>query len=470
MNRQNFGLIITNRSFFPAHLVGEARDALVSKLNTLGFGSVYLTEKETNLGAVVEYEEAVACAKLLRKNAEELLGIIVLLPNFGEESAVADAIELSGLDLPVLVVACDDDMNKLDLSTRRDAFCGKISVCNNLYQRGIKFSQTKTHTVTLESNEFTNDIRRFSAVCNVFAGLKNSRIAAFGTRPNAFHTVRFSEKLLQKHGVTVVTIDMTDVIATATERDDTAAISDKVAEIKAYGKVVPDISDDKLQRQARLCLTLEDFVTKNHCSMSAVQCWDAIQNHYGCATCLSMSMMGDKNLPSACEMDVTGAMTMKVLSLASGSAAAYMDWNNNVGNDRDRCITLHCSNFPKSFFNADIEIGNLDVLATTLGAESCFGACKAQVAEGPMTFCKITTDDSKGIMKAYVGEGEFLADHVDTKGGVAMCHVEDLQSLLHYICDNGYEHHVAFCRGHVADAVQEALERYMGIEVHRHKA
>lgn len=180
-------------------------------------------------------------------------------------------------------------------------------------------------------------------------------------------------------------------------------------------------------------------------------------------------MMGNAGKPSACESDVTGALSMLAAGLAAGSPAALMDWNNNIADDRDNCICLHCANFPKEFFRSDIEIECLDVLGSTLGKENCFGACKGQVAEGNMTFVRFTTDDTRGILKAYVGEGQFEAKAIPTKGGVANCRVPHLQQLLQYICKNGFEHHVCFVRGHVADILEEALSTYIGIEVYRHR-
>lgn len=471
MKKQTFGLIITTRSFFPSHLVKTAKEEITKKLTDLGYDYVMVSEKDTDLGAVLSYDEAVTCAKLFKANAEDISGIIVILPNFGEETGVADAIELASLDVPILVQACDDDFDKMGLDNRRDAFCGKLSLCNNLYQRGIKFSTTKTHTCKITSDAFTDDLLNFAAVCRITSGVKNMRIAAIGARPSAFHTVRFSEKILQKHKIGVHTVDMSEIIFTAMNMPTDDTVTVKVAEIKAYGNIPADISDEKILKQAKLCIAMENFVDDNHCQASAVQCWDSVQNNYGCATCLGMSMMGEKGKPSACEMDITGALTMYAFRQAANSAPAYMDWNNNVKDDRDMCICLHCSNFPKSFFGKEnIEISNLDVLATTLDVDKCFGACKGQVAAGPMTFAKISTDDTRGVLKLYVGEGEFLADKVDTKGGVANCRVGGLQDLLHYMCDNGYEHHVSFVRGHVADAMAEAFGKYIGAEVYRHKA
>ncbi len=463
-----FGVIVTNRSYFPDHLVADAREQILAKLAHLGHEAVILSETDTHQGAVQTYSDAKKYAEVFRKNQDRIDGIIVILPNFGDETAVATAIDLAKLNVPVLVQACDDNLDKMQIENRRDAFCGKLSLCNSLYQRGIKFTNTTLHTCAIDSEEFDQDLQRFAAVCRVVKGLSTARIGAIGTRPDPFHTVRFSEKLLQAAGITVSVVDMSDIIFKALKMETNAEVLAKVTEIKDYGKIAPGIDEEKVVKQAKLTIVLEDWINENECDASAIQCWDALENHYGCAPCLAMSMMGEKGMPSACEMDVTGALTMYALGLASGEPSGYLDWNNNYMDDRDKCVTLHCANFPKSFFGTEFEIANLDVLATTLGAENCFGACKANLVPGPITYAKITTDDRNGKIKVYLGEGEITTDSVDTKGGVGVCHVNDLQGLLDYICKNGFEHHVAMNRGLVADVLEEAFSNYLGWEVYRH--
>ena len=469
MKTTTFGVIITNRSFFPAHLVKVERAKILAKLSDKGFNTVILSEDDTPLGAVMTYADAQACAKLFSANRDVIDGILVILPNFGDEVGVSTAIDLARLNVPILVQACDDSLDLMQLENRRDAFCGKLSLCNNLYQRDIKYTVTTQHTCDIDSPEFEADLASFAAVCRVVRGMRTARIAAIGTRPDAFHTVRFSEKLLQKYGITTAVVDMSEIIFAALDMEVTPQVKAKILEIKTYGKISPSIEESKIILQAKLILTIERWVVEHNCDASAIQCWDSIQNNYGVATCLSMSMMGEKGLPSACEMDVTGALTMYALYLASGNASAYFDWNNNFAADRNKCVSLHCSNFPASFFgHSDFEIGNLGVLGTTLGSDHCFGACKAQIKEGPMTFAKITTDDKNGKIKLYVGEGEFLKDPVKTEGGVAVCSVPDLQGLMRYMTQNGFEHHVAMNRSNVAGVLEEALGNYLGWDVHRH--
>ena len=472
MSKQTFGIIITTRSFFPSILAKTARQDIIGLLEKLGHDYVIVDENETNFGAVMTLSNAKACAELFSIRKKDITGIIVIMPNFGDELGVSEALERSGLNVPILVQACDDEMDKLGMATRRDAFCGKISLCNNLRQRGMPFSLTAKHTCKIDSPEFENDLAQFASICNVVRGLRGSRIAMLGARPNAFNTVRFSEKILQKYGISVQTVDLSEVISAANQNDlfDDAAISAKETEISAYGKIPESIGKEKISKQARLCLAMEKFVTDLECDASTVQCWDSLENNYGCAACLGMSMMGEKGKPSACESDVTGAVSMLIADLAAGAPPALMDWNNNVDSNENACIALHCSNFPKSFFGGgEMEIGCLDVLGSVLGEENTFGACKAQVAQGPMTFLRVTTDDTCGKMKMYVGEGFFEQTHVPTKGGVAFCSIPNLQELMRHVCINGYEHHVCFVRGHVAGIVQEAMEKYFGIEVYRHR-
>ncbi len=468
MKQQVFGVIVSTRSFFPSHLAAEARAQIQAVLSRLGYGCVMVNEQETAHGAVLTYEEARICARLFQQNRDQISGILVVLPNFGEELGVAEAIQLAGLNVPVLVQACDDDFDKLDMNSRRDAFCGKISVCNNLYQRGIPYSLTALHTCPLGSAQFETELQKFAGVCRVVNGLRGARIAMLGARPAAFNTVRFSEKILQQHGIAVQTADLSEILFRAMQYQDVGKVAAKTEEIRAYGNLPEDIGPELLEKQAKLCLAIGETVDELQCDASTVQCWDSVENNYGCAACLAMSMMGNRGRPSACESDVTGAVSMLAAGLAAQAPAALMDWNNNFQDDCDKCIALHCANFPRDFFGAEIEIGCLDVLGSTLGKENCFGACKGQVAAGEMTFLRFTTDDARGVLKAYVGEGRFEEEAIPTKGGVANCRVEHLQELMRYICKNGFEHHVCFVRGHVADILEEALRTYMKIEVYRH--
>lgn len=467
--KQTFGVIIATRNIFNFQLAVDARKKVLSKLETMGFDTVILPSSETPTGNIEGYPDAVKCADLFKRNADLIEGIIVILPNFGDELGVVNTIYLSGLKVPVLVQACDDDNDKVDVKSRRDAFCGKLSVCNNFYQYGIKFTDTIYHTYGLVSNEFTLDVLKFAAICRVVKGLKNLRVGAIGTRPIGFQTMRSSEKLLQQTGITIVPVDMSEIIAAAEKIKDTDTIvTEKVKAIQAYGtcKVT---SKDKIARQARFGIAIENWIAANDINISALQCWESIEKNYGCAACVTMSMMGEKLMPSACEVDITGSISMYALALAAQTPSALLDWNNNFGEDRNKVVCTHCSNYPKSFFQNDIEIESLDVLGTVLGSEDTFGAVKGKVAPGKMTYFRISTDDQRGIITSYLGEGEITDDRYGMDGGIAVCRIPELQDLMKFICKFGFEHHVAMVRGNVADILEEAIGNYLGWELYRHE-
>jgi len=470
MKEITFGVVVGTRGFFNPKLAEKGRKDLIVLLDKLGYKYLIISEKDTPYGVVETVEDAKKCAKLFRDNYEKIDGVIVSLPNFGDEIGIATTLNLAKLDVPVLVQACDDDINKMEMVNRRDAFCGKLSVCNNLYQYNIKFTNTSLHTYDINSKEFTSDLDYFARVCRVVKGLKTARIAQIGTRPGAFQTVRYSEKLLQDSGITVIPVDLSEIIAAANGiKDGGKEVSAKVSEIKNYGCIPNSISEEKIIKSAKLNIAIEKFISENACVAGAVQCWTSIQNNYGCAACLPMSMLGDKGIPMACETDITGAITMYAMYLASGEPSGYLDWNNNFKDDRNKCINFHCSNYPKRFIAKDFEISNLDILGASIGYEKCFGACKGNIAPGEMTFAKISTDDSWGVIKAYFGEGEFTDDFVETPGGRVVCRIENLQVLMDYMCQNGFEHHVAMNRSKVAAVLNEAFTKYMGWKVYWHK-
>jgi L-fucose isomerase-like protein len=468
--KDKLGVIVGTRGFFNPALAGEGRRQLLGKLDAMGQEYVVLPESATPTGAVEALEDARRCARLFDEHRNEIGGVVVSLPNFGDELGIVNALNFAQLDVPVLVQATDDDIDKVGVSQRRDAFCGKLSVCNNLYQYGIPFTDTTFHTCPVDSDEFTTDIQFFSRVCRVVNGLRGARIGAVGARPAAFQTMRISEKLLQDSDITVLTVDLSEIIFAAQALgNDAAEVKEKVAAIRDYGAIPESIADDKVVRQARLSVALENWIAENEIVAAGVQCWTSVQQNYGCAACLSMSMLSDRLIPCCCEVDVGGAISMYALVLASGNPAALLDWNNNYGADRDKCVNTHCSNYPKGFFQSDIEISNLDVLGESLGEDICFGAVKGRVAAGPMTFFRISTDDTIGEIKAYLGEGEFTDDPFGMAGGIAVCRVPELQQLLKFMCRNGFEHHVAMVRSHCVDAIREALTTYLGWGLYVHE-
>lgn len=468
MAQLTLGIIIGNRDFFPDVLVGEARRDLLKLFGELGIDAVILDEQATKLGAVETWEHAKRCADLFRANRDRIQGVVVCLPNFGDEKGVADTLKLAGLNVPVLVQAYPDGLDQLSVERRRDAFCGKISVCNNLRQYGIPFSLTEDHTVHPLSAEFRAELEDFAAQCRVVGGLRKARIGAVGARPNAFNTTRYSEKLLQAAGISVNTMDLSDVFGRASRlADDDQRVKDKINEICGYAAAA-QVPGSALTRMAKLAVVLLEWMEVNDLDASAIQCWSSMQQNFGVNVCTVMSMMSERLLPSACEVDIAGVVGMYALQLASGRPSALVDWNNNYGGDKNKCVFFHCGNWAKSFL-PDVEIGTAPILGTTLGEENTYGALSGRTPSGPVTFARVSTDDLNGCIRAYVGEGRFTDDPLATFGSRAVVEVPNLPKLMRHICRNGFEHHAAMSASSCARRLAGAFETYLGWPVYCHE-
>ena len=467
MKKTTFGVIVGNRGFFPDILAKQGRKDILDVLKKNGFNTVALSMQDTKYGAVETFEDAKKCAALFAKKADAIDGIIVTLPNFGDEKGVAEAIKRSGLCVPILIHAEPDAAAKMTIANRRDSFCGKISVCNNLRQAGIAYTLTKSHTMKVASAEFNKELEDFASVCRIVRGLNNVRFGAIGARTGAFNTVRYSEKILELYGIAVETIDLSEILGKV-ERlsDNDRGVKAKLNSIKGYvpTKAIPA---GALLKMAKFGYVIDRWIRDVEVVGTAIQCWTSLEEFFGITPCTLMSMMSETLVPSACEVDITGLLGMYILQLAGGQPSAILDWNNNYGDDPDKCVVFHCSNLPKSFFKSP-KMDYQEIIAGAVGKENTYGTVVGRIAPGKMTFCRTTTDDTAGLISAYMGEGDFTNDKLDTFGGYGVLKVPNLQALLEYVCNMGFEHHVAANRCQKADAIAEALDNYMGWEVYLH--
>lgn len=466
--KQTFGLLVGNRGFFPDALAKEGHEVLSKLLVKLGYGVVVLSPKDTKFGAVETWSDAKKCADLFKKNREKIDGIIVTLPNFGDERGIAETLKLAALDVPVLIHAWADDAAKMTIKHRRDSFCGKMSACNNLVQYSIPFSLTEEHTMDPFTVAFAEEIHDFAATCRVVKGMRNCRLGALGARPAAFNTVRFSEKLLQDAGISVETLDLSEAFGRVEKlKDSDPKVKARIKAIEGYVKT-KGVPKAALTKMAKFAIIVDEWMQSADLDITAVQCWTSMEEYFGVVPCTWMSMMSNVLKSSACEVDAGGAIAMHALALASGSPSALLDWNNNYGDDPDKCVAFHCSNLPKAFFQ-DCAMDYQEIIAGTVGKQNTFGTVVGRIKPGPMTYARVSTFDNEGTIAAYLGEGMFTDDTLQTFGGYGVMEIPDLQLLLQYICENGFEHHVAVNRGQVARAVHEAWDNYLGWDVYWHE-
>ena len=464
-DKTTFGVIVGNRDVFPDNLAKEGRLEIIEVLDELGYNYIILGEEDTKYGVVETFNDAKICADLFKKNKDKISGILVILPNFGDEKGISNTIKLSNLNVPVLVHASSDEIDKMDRKNRRDAFCGKISVTNVLYQYGIPFTLTKNHTCPIKSDEFKEDIKSFENVCRIVKKLRNARLGQIGTRPNAFETVRYSEKILEFNGITIEPIDLSEIFGYIKQLDNNdQKVLDKIEFIKNYTSTKV-ISENNLIKLAKLAVVIEEWVKENELDGFAFQCWPSIQDNFGIVPCAVMSMFSEGLVPAACEVDISGLIGMLILQIASGTPSAILDWNNNYGDNPTKMVLFHCSNLPKSFFQ-DTRMTIHPIISDLKGKDVSFGAIQGRIKTKPCTLLRVETDDLYGEIKALVVKGSYTDDPLDTFGGYGVIEISNLQGILKTVCKEGFAHHVAASLSEVKDIVIEALTKYLGWNVY----
>ena len=463
--KTTFALFFGNRGFFPASLQASARRELTETLEKLGHKTIALDESATRHGAVETPAEGGIYAEFLRQNHGKFGGVILCLPNFGDETGAIAALKNCGV--PILVQAYPDDLDKMAPEVRRDAFCGKFSVMDVFYQYGLKFTALQPHTVSPTSATFAQNVDYFDRLCRVYGGMKDMVVGAVGARTTAFKTVRIDELALQRHGITMETLDLSDIFARMDAlADGDGQVGAKAQTLRSYTswEGVPEAAFIKL---AKLGVVLDRVVDEYKMDCLAVRCWVEMQQVLGVSPCVLLSEMNNRHLATACEVDVGNAVTMRALGLASGEVTTCLDWNNNYGDDANKCILFHCGPVPQAMMTGKGQVTDHAILANAVGPGCGWGCNCGRIAATDFTFGSMMTDE--GRLKFYLGEGRFTADEIpaDFFGCAGVAQLPDLQSTLQTIGYLGHRHHVSVSPSRVAAPIQEAFEKYLGYEVER---
>ena len=463
-NKTCFAIMYGNRGFFPASLVEEARREVPQALSALGYESISLEAEATRFGGIETVEEARKYANFLREHRGKFDGVILSLPNFGDENAAALALKESGV--PIFVHAYPDDLDKMSPATRRDSFCGKLSIMDVLKQNGVKFTIRPPHVVRPGSTKFNENIDFFAGVCRIVSGLKGMVVGEMGARTTPFKTVRIDELALQKYDITVETFDLSDVFSRMNALDPAAELylekSTYLQNISSW-RGVPERALDGL---VRLGVVLDTMIEEYGMDAISFRCWTEIQAQYGISPCLITADLMGKGVPAACEVDTGSAVAMHILGLASEEPTMILDWNNNYGDDENKCILFHCGNVtPSLMVESSGKITDHEILKSTVGTGRGFGCNQGRIAPGDFTFSNLLSEN--GDIKMYLGEGRFTEDEIPSVffGCSGVAEIENLQGVLTYLGRSGHRHHVTTTPGIVQESVKEALGNYIGFEL-----
>jgi len=461
--KSTFALFIGNRGFFPAWLLEGARQEMGEVLKNLGHEVLMFDAGATRYGAVETVREGQVYANFLRQNAGKFDGVVLCLPNFGDETGAVAALKEAGV--PILIQAYPDELEKMAPEQRRDAFCGKFSIMDVFCQYGLPFTVLKPHTVQPRDSRFAANLDYFDRLCRVVKGMKSMVVGAIGARTTAFKTVRIDELALQRHGISMETVDLSGVFArmSALRGTDEKLVA-KAERLKRYTSWT-GVPGAAFQTLARLGVVLDDLVEELGLQALAIRCWVEMQEQLHISPCVLLSEMNDRGVVAACEVDVGNAVAMYALSRASGNVAACLDWNNNYGEEDDKCILFHCGPVPQSMMASQGQVTDHFILANAVGPGCGYGCNTGRIAPTPFTFASLLTEEGK--LKFYLGQGRFTADPIPENffGCAGVAQIADLQDALLTIGSLGHRHHTSVTPGHVASPVREAFLRYLGYEV-----
>ncbi len=468
MKKTTLGLVVGNRDVFPIELAKQGRAEMLAKLKEADIDVIAVSENDTPDGVISDWRDAQTCARLFRENSGKIDGILVTLPNFGDERAIADSIKLSGLTVPVFIHAYADKIDEFSIKHRRDSFCGKLSVCNNLTQYGIPYSIGKDHVLSPDSPQFKADLDWFTGVCRVVRGLRVARLGSLGERTTPFKTVRYSEKLLEQSGISVETKSLVETVDEINSlKDSDELVAAKLKKLGGYLPIHEDVPGQSLVTTAKLGVVLDKWIAEHNIDAYAIQCWSAMQNALKIFPCSIMSMMSNELLPSACEVDVMGALAMYALQLAGGGPSSLFDWNNNYGEGTEKLVVFHCSNTATSFMKS-VKTGPNAMALKGNPFCNCFCTLHGTLKPGAVGFARLTTDDAKGRIVGCIGDAEVTDDPLDTFGTTGVVKIPNLAKLMYFLAANGFEHHVAMNYTPRTAVLYEAFTKYMGWKIYHH--
>lgn len=453
-------ILVANRGFFPSSVIESARDEMRKAVESIGAEALLIAPDKVRYGAVETGAEGRIFNDFLKQHAGEYDGLIICLPNFGDENGIKEAIR--DVTTPILLQAYPDELGKLDFANRRDAFCGKLGLCAVLKQMKVPFIAGEPFVMHPLSEDFHRELSDFAAVCRIVKTMRHMRIGVLGARTTAFKSVRFDEGALESKGADVETFDLTQIFAMMDK------ISDNDPRIEAWRaelqtvSCIEDAPEKAIIDQCRLGIALDELRQDMKLDVMAIRCWSELQYEYKIAPCTVMGVMNNRQAPVVCETDATNAPAMLALALASEKGVGCVDINNNYGDEADKCIVFHCGPLPIDLLTGPGHMEEHKMFVKTQGKNCSWGVNVGRIKPGVVTICGMRTED--GQVRYFVEKAEVVDVPVDEEffGTCGVVQLDGLQTKLRRMAEEGFRHHAIIAIGDHTRAIRDAFNKYLG--------
>ncbi len=457
--KMTFALAFANRGMMPGELIYGAREDMIKAVTDAGYDYIAMDAELTRFGGIETREEGRLYAKWLKEHEGQYDGVIFSMPIFADENGAITALQDAGV--PILMQAYPDEIGKMDFAHRRDAYCGKFSVTDVFTQYGVPFTVLKPHVVHPLTPAFQENLRDFAAICRVVNGMRRFNIGCIGARTTAFKTVRFDEITMQKYGINVESLDLSDLFFRVSKlTDDDERVTKRIGELQDYSNfsLVPN---KNMYNLAKVSVVIDQYIEEFQLDAFALRCWNEMEEQLRITPCVLLGFYNDRGIAASCEIDMCSALCMRAMSLASEQSTAVLDWNNNYGDDENKVILFHCGPVAQSLMTGKGTVTNHKMFDKT-DPGSGWGSNEGRIKSFPTTISNCQTKDGKIVI--YASEGEFTADPIEDEffgcGGV--CEVPDLQNKLIKLARGGFKHHTAVGVGHMKSILEEAFTTYLG--------
>ena len=457
-----FALFFGNRGFMPGELITGARKDMIKAVTDAGYEYIAMDEELTRYGAIETRDEGRMYHDWLKSHEGEYDGVILCMPIFIDENGAVTALQDAGV--PILMQAYPDEIGKMDFAHRRDAFCGKFSVTDVFYQYRIPFTVMKPHVVHPLSDAFAQNLKDFAAICRVVKGMKRFNLGCIGARTTAFKTVRFDEVTLQRYGINVESFDLSELIDFVNKKADTdEKVLAKIKRLENYTDFSKVPAKNKLTL-AKISVVIDEYIENYHLDAITLRCWNEMETILRVCPCVLISELNDRGIVCSCEIDLTSAITMRAMALASEKPTACLDWNNNYGDDENKVILFHCGPVAQSLMTGKGTVTEHKMFAKG-DPGSGWGTNEGRIKAMDMTISNGFTEDGK--LKVYTSEARFTGEPIEKEffgcGGVA--EIPDLQNKLIRLAKGGFKHHTTVGEEHMKYVLEEAFRTYLNYDV-----
>ena len=372
--------------------------------------------------------------------------------NFGTESAVAKLGKL--MNKPLLLWGPRDDAPLGSSIRSRDTQCGLFATSKILRRFGVPFTYITNSGI--EDSVFEKGFTNFLRAASVVKAFRNMRIGMISTRPGEFWSVMANEgELLEKFGIEVIPVALTEMIASAREYKDknNEALKAVVKDIKGKNIDYSSIGEENLKKIVALKLAIKKWVEEEKLSAVAIQCWMALPDEYGIAPCFANAMLTDEKIPVVCETDIHGAITAVMLQAANmhKEPIFFADLTIRHPERNNSELLWHCGNFPYSLKAKD------SPASVRWHGEVFPGIAHWKLKEGEVTVLRFDGDNGKYSLlmgHAHSVEGP------QTSGTYLWVEVNDWPLWEERFIRGPYIHHVAGIYGKFAPVLYEAC-RYI---------